>query len=165
MIISLIAAVSNNNAIGFNNQLLWHLPNDLKFFKNTTWAAPVVMGRKTFESLGGGKALQGRLNIIVTNNKNYIAENATVVHSLEEAIAVVASLHYNELFIIGGGELYRQSILIANKIYLTRVDAIMEADTFFPTINLLEWHQVYAENHLADTKHVYNYSFQLWKRK
>lgn len=164
MIISLIAAVANNNGIGFNNQLLWRLPNDLKFFKNTTWASPVIMGRKTFESLGG-KPLPGRLNIVVSRNKNLQYSQAIVAPSLDGALQTAKEHQYNEVFVIGGGELYRQAFKHAQKIYITKVDALLEADTFFPEIDERLWYQVYAENHVADAKHAYNYSFQLWKRK
>lgn len=163
MIVSLIVAVGNNNEIGLRNQLLWHLPNDLKFFKNTTWASPVIMGRKTFESLGG-KVLPGRLNIVVSRNKKWQHPSAIIVDSLEAALEVANHHQYNESFVIGGGELYKHAFPLAQKIYLTKVDAVLEADTFFPELDEDIWYQVYAENHPADERHAYNYSFQLWKR-
>ena len=130
MNISIIVAASLNNAIGKNNQLLWHLPNDMKFFKQTTWALPIVMGRKTFESFGS-KALNGRLNIVITNQKNYNAIGAVVVNSIEDAIFVAQQHDYKEVMIIGGGEIYKQALPKANKIYLTRVLTIIDGDTFF----------------------------------
>jgi len=131
MIISLIAAVSTNNVIGKDNKLLWSLPNDMKFFKNKTWAMPVVMGRKTFEALDS-KALPGRLNIVITRNKNFTATNAVVVNSFNDAKFIAQSHAYKELFVIGGGELYKQTIEAADLLYVTRVQAVLEGDAFSP---------------------------------
>ncbi len=163
MNISLIVAASLNNAIGKNNQLLWHLPNDMKFFKQTTWAMPVVMGRKTFESIGS-KPLNGRLNIIITNQKDYCANGAVVVNSIDDAIFVAQQHSYKELFIIGGGEIYKQAIDKANKIYLTRVDTIIDGDTFFE-MDKQDWQLSFEDKKKADEKHIYNYSFETWLRK
>src|SRR6478609_2932846 len=107
MVISLIVAASANNVIGKNNQLLWSLPNDMKFFKNTTWAMPVLMGRKTFESLG--KPLPGRLNIVITRQQGLQLPGATVVHSLDEALKGAAAADYKESFVIGGGEIFKEA--------------------------------------------------------
>ncbi len=164
MIISLIVAASSNNAIGKNNQLLWHLPNDLKNFKNTTWAMPVIMGRKTFESLNG-KVLPGRVNIIITRQHHWTASKAITVHSLLDAIQYAKAQHFNEIFIVGGGEIYEQALAIADKIYLTRVHANVEADTFFPEINAHVWQLVSTKEFSADAKHVYPYSFQIWRKQ
>ena len=163
MNISLIVAASLNNAIGKNNQLLWHLPNDMKFFKQTTWAMPVVMGRKTFESIGS-KPLNGRLNIIITNQKDYIANGTVVVNSIDDAIFVAQQHSYKELFIIGGGEIYKQAINNANKIYLTRVDTIIDGDTFFE-MDKKNWLLSFEDKKKTDEKHIYNYSFETWLRK
>jgi len=162
MLISLIVAASTNNAIGKNNQLLWNLPNDMKFFKNTTWAMPVLMGRKTFESLG--KPLPGRLNIIITRQKDWKPEGAMVVHSLADAIKAATAADYNEAFIIGGGEIFKEAMPIADKIYLTRVDAELEGDAFFPEINTKDWLMVSEQSFEIDAKHAYAYHFQLWER-
>ncbi len=164
MQISLIVAASTNNAIGKNNQLLWHLPNDMKFFKNTTWAMPIIMGRKTFESLAG-KPLNGRLNIVITKQDGITFEGVSVVNSLESAIEIVARNDYKEAFVIGGGEIYKAAMPIANKIYLTRVDIIIDADTFFPELNPNFWTLANEEEHAADAKHQYNYRFQIWDKK
>ena len=115
MNITLVVAASENNAIGLHNQLLWHLPKDMRFFKNTTWGLPVLMGRKTFESMGS-KPLNGRFNIIITRNKNWISEDVSVVHSIPEAVALAKKFHYNELVIIGGGEIYEMALPMAQKI-------------------------------------------------
>lgn len=164
MLISLIVAAGTNNAIGKDNQLLWHLPKDLQFFKKTTWAMPVIMGRKTFESLSG-KPLQGRLNIVVTRQRNWQPEGVTVVHSLDDALFVAASADYKEVFVAGGGEIYREALLQADKIYLTRVQAAPEADTFFPELSPDEWQLVSDDTFAKNEKHAYPYSFQLWTRK
>ncbi|MEN9685245.1 MAG: hypothetical protein RLZZ28_1031 [Bacteroidota bacterium] len=163
MIISLVVAASTNNAIGFNNQLLWHLPNDMRFFKNTTWGMPVVMGRKTFESMGA-KQLGGRMNIVITRNKHWDAAGINIVHSLQEAVALAAGANYREVFIIGGGEIYKEALPVANKIYLTRVDVVMEGDSFFPVLEEKSWDRLSEENFPADAKHPYTYHFQVWQR-
>jgi len=165
MIVSLIVAASTNHAIGKDNKLLWRLPNDLKFFKNTTWGNPVAMGRKTFESLGG-KPLPGRLNIVITHQSDWNGNNQVViVHSLTEAIALAKSHHYKELFIAGGGEIYKEAIQFAQQIYLTRVHTEIEGDTFFPELDSANWQIVSDKEYAADAKHDFAYCFQLWKRK
>jgi dihydrofolate reductase len=162
MLISMVVAASTNNVIGKNNQLLWSLPNDMKFFKNTTWAMPVLMGRKTFESLG--KPLPGRLNIVITRQKDWKPEGATIVHSLEDAVKAASAADYNEAFIIGGGEIFKESMAIADKIYMTRVDAELEGDAFFPVIDKTQWQLVSEDSRTADAKHAYSYHFQLWRK-
>lgn len=162
MLISLVVAASTNNVIGKNNQLLWSLPNDMKFFKNTTWAMPVLMGRKTFESLG--KPLPGRLNIVITRQKDWKPEGATIVHSLEDAIQAAAAAHYKEAFVIGGGEIFKEAMAVADKLFMTRVDADLEGDAFFPVIDTTQWQIVSEDSRTPDAKHAYAYHFQLWKK-
>jgi dihydrofolate reductase len=164
MIVSLIVAAGTNNAIGKDNQLLWHLPKDLQFFKQTTWAMPVVMGRKTFESLGG-KPLNGRVNIIITRQKDWSHEGVVVVHSLADALFFAKESDYNEVFIAGGGEIYAQAMPQANKIYMTRVDAVIDGDTFFPEIDSSDFALSNEVLHAAHEKHAYGFSFQTWLRK
>lgn len=165
MIISFVVAASTNNAIGKNNQLLWHLPNDLKFFKNITWAMPVAMGRKTFEALGS-KPLNGRFNIIITRQAELPAEGVTIVHTIEDAVSVAEANDYKELMITGGSEIYKQAMSMADKIYLTRVHANFEdADAYFPSIDEAEWKLISNKDFATDEKHAYAYSFQLWERK
>lgn len=164
MLISLIVAAATNNAIGKDNQLLWHLPKDLQFFKKTTWAMPVIMGRKTFESLSG-KPLQGRLNIIITRQKNWQPEGVVVVHSLNDALFVARSADYKEVFIAGGGEIYREALPLAHKVYLTRVHMTPEADTFFPDIDQSNWQLTSDQSFPSNEKHAYPFSFQLWERR
>lgn len=163
MILSLIVAASENNAIGKNNLLLWHLPNDLKFFKNTTWAMPVAMGRKTFESLGN-KPLNGRLNIVITRQKDWQAPGVVTVTSIDDAIFVAKSHNYKELFIAGGGEIYTQSLAKADKVYLTRVHTQIDGDTFFPELNQKKWQKTTERLCKADLKHLYDYSFETWEK-
>ena len=164
MIVSLIVAAGTNNAIGKDNQLLWHLPKDLQFFKQTTWAMPVVMGRKTFESLGG-KPLNGRVNIIITRQKDWSHEGVVVVHSLADALFFAKESDYKEVFIAGGGEIYAQAMSQANKIYMTRVDAVIDGDTFFPEIDSTDFALSNEVTHAAHEKHAYGFSFQTWLRK
>ncbi|MBV9963364.1 MAG: dihydrofolate reductase, partial [Parafilimonas sp.] len=135
MIKSLVVAASTNNAIGKNNQLLWHLPNDLKFFKNVTWAMPVLMGRKTFEALGN-KPLNGRINLVLTSDKNYKKEGVVVIQKLRDADFFATENDYKELMILGGANVYAQTIDDADKIYITRVHHVFEdPDAFFPVID------------------------------
>ena len=158
MIISLVVAASNNNAIGKNNQLLWHLPKDLRFFKNTTWAMPVIMGRKTFESLAG-KALLGRMNIVVTRQESWTSDGVVVASSLSDAYEKAAAADYKEVYVIGGGEIYQQALPEADIVYLTRVDVEMEGDVFFPELGP-GWQLFSEEAFNADMKHAYPYRFQ-----
>lgn len=163
MLISLVVAAAENNAIGKNNQLLWHLPNDMRFFKNVTWAMPVIMGRKTFESLGN-KPLSGRVNIIVTSRKELQAASGEIMlaSSLEEAVSKAEAIDCKEVFVVGGGEIYREILPRADKVYLTRVHTTIEGDTYFPELNS-DWKLVNSEDYPADEKHKYSYSFQLWE--
>jgi dihydrofolate reductase len=160
--ISIIVAVSTNHFIGKDNQLLWTLPNDMKFFKNKTWALPVLMGRKTYESLG--KPLNGRMNIIITNQTELHAQGATVVNSLEAAVKLATDANYEEIMVIGGGQIYREAIKIADRIYLTQIDAVLYGDTTFPEIDLQQWRMVQEESFPADEKHAFPYHFQTWER-
>ena len=160
--ISLIVAASINNAIGKENQLLWHLPNDLKFFKNTTWGGVVIMGRKTFESVN--KPLPGRTNIVITKQPDWNAENVEVANSLDDALEKATALNFKEIFIIGGGEIYKQSIEIANRIYLTKVHTEIDGDTFFPDLNN-DWKMISNRDFKSDEKNKFDHSFQIWERE
>jgi len=157
--ISLIVAAAENNAIGKNNQLLWHLPNDLRFFKQTTSGHPIIMGRKTYESVG--KPLPNRRNIIVTRQSGYTVDGAEVVHSLEEALARCDG---DEVFIVGGADIYRQAMPIAKRIYLTRVHADVEGDSYFPELDDAEWTLVSAAYHASDERHALGYTFMRYER-
>ena len=161
--VSLIVAAAENNTIGKNNQLLWHLPNDLKFFKNTTWGMPIIMGRKTFEAVN--KPLPGRFNIVITRQTDWHADGVIVAADLQDALKKAAETNCKEIFIIGGGEIYKQAIEMAGKIYLTRVHATIEGDTFFPVIDEDKWQLDSRQEFSADEKHAFAYSFQVWNKK
>lgn len=166
MIISLIAAASTNNVIGKDNKLLWHLPNDMKFFRNTTWGMPVIMGRKTYDALAG-EPLPGRFNFVITHNRSWDPRNVKVkvMDSLAGAVEAAGETDAKEVFVIGGGEIYQQSMTIADKIYLTRVHTVVEGDAYFPVIDEAVWQLTGNLDFPADEKHAYAYSFQLWERK
>ena len=153
--VTLIAAASENNIIGKDNKLIWRLSDDLKHFKELTKGHFVIMGRKTFESMP--KALPNRTNVIITRKTDYKAENAIVVNSLEKALKVAEN--DNQPFSIGGGEIYKLSIEIADRIELTRVHTSIEGDTSFPEINLEKWQEVKNEKRLKDEKNEYDFSF------
>ena len=163
MTTSLIVAASTNNAIGKKGQLLWNLPNDMKFFKNTTWGTTVVMGRKTYESVD--KPLPGRVNIVITKQEGWSAENVVVAKDLSDALEKAKETNCKEIFIIGGGEIYKQSMGIADKIYMTRVHAELLGDTFFPVIDGSVWELKHNLDFAVDDKHKYAYSFQVWERR
>lgn len=157
MELAIIVAMSENNAIGFQNQLLWKLPADLKFFKSLTTGNPIIMGRKTYESIG--KALPNRTNIIITQQKDYIAQDCIIVNSIEEALNYVQKS--DKAFIIGGEQIYKQTIESVSTLYITKVHHTFEqADAFFPKIDFSKW-KLESENHLvADEKNIFNATFQ-----
>lgn len=163
MTLSLLVAAAENNVIGKDNKLPWHLPNDLKYFKNLTWGMPVVMGRKTYESFG--KPLRGRRNIVITRNKDWKAEGAEVVHSIQDAITLAKESEVKEIFIIGGGEIFKTVLPDANRIYITRIHHSFEGDAYFPVINQDEWHLVKRHDCVADEKNANAHSFQVWEKK
>lgn len=160
-LVSIIVAAAENNVIGKNNDLLWHLPEDLRFFKHSTTGHTVIMGRKTYESVG--KPLPNRRNIIITRQPDYLAAGAEIVNSLHEALAI--SPDREEVFIIGGAEIYRQALPITDKLYLTRVHAVFEGDAFFPEIDGEAWQLIAADKRQADEKHRYAYSFLTYLKK
>jgi len=159
--VSIIVAISENNAIGKDNQLLWHLPADLKHFKEITSGHTIIMGRKTYDSIG--RPLPNRRNIVITRKADLQIENVEIVNSLDEAISLCAN--ENEVFIIGGAEIYKNAILLGNRIYLTTVHQEYEADVFFPEINADEWSETYREYHAADEKNSVAYTFSTLERK
>jgi len=163
MKISLILAVNLKGVIGSQNSLIWHLPNDLKRFKNLTMGKPMIMGRKTFESIG--KPLPGRVSIVIRRDPNYFAEGITLAHSLSEAIHKAKEISTEEIFVVGGGEIYRQALPLADCIYLTRVYNELEGDVFFELENESNWQMVDREFHSKDAKHAYDYEFIRLKRK
>jgi dihydrofolate reductase len=165
MLVSLIAAASENNVIGKNGQLPWHLPADMKYFRETTMGHCVIMGRKNFDSIPDKfRPLQGRTNIIVTRQKNFSAPECIVVNSIEEALHEAEKKNETEAYIIGGGEIFRQSMGLADKIYLTRIHAIIDGDVFFPSINMKEWKEESVQHFKADEKNKFDYSFIVLSR-
>jgi|SRR5690606_20282330 len=158
-LVTIIVAASENNVIGKDNNLLWHLPNDLKFFKQTTLGRPLVMGRKTFESLDG--PLPKRRNIVVTRQSAYSAEGVEVAHSIEEALAGCAG--EEEVFIGGGAEIYKQALPLVDRIYLTRVHTVVEGDSYFVELGD-EWQLLSADSHAADGRHAFGYTFLTYER-
>lgn len=159
--IILIAAAAENNALGKDNQLLWHLPDDFKRFKQVTTGHHIVMGRKTFESFP--KPLPNRTHVIISRQQYDAPEGCIVVDSLEKAIA--ACPENEDIFIIGGGEIYKLAMPVADKIDLTRVHTTKDADTFFPEINTEDWQLVSSEFHPKDDRHAYDFSFEQFIRK
>jgi len=159
--LSLIVAMDENRLIGRNNSLPWHLPADLAYFKRTTMGKPVVMGRKTFESIG--KPLAGRRNIVITGNADYYAPGCEIADSIEAAISLVDEHH--EIMLIGGASLYQQTIERATKLYITRIHHSFEGDTWFPEFDLSEWKQEYREDFEADNSNRYAYSFIKYVRE
>jgi len=159
--ISIIAAVAENNALGKDNQLIWHLPADLKRFKKVTLNHHIIMGRKTFESLG--KPLPNRTSIIITRNKNYQVEGCIVVNSLEQALE--AAKTDENPYILGGAEIYKQALNIADELDLTFVHHKFEADAFFPKIDISVWKETSREDFKADEKNKYDYSFVKFEKR
>ena len=151
--LSLIAAVARNGAIGKDNTLLWRLPEDLKFFKRTTLGCPVIMGRKTWDSIG--RPLPGRRNIVVTRNHAWRAEGAEVFHGLEEALAATADVP--KAFVIGGAELYAQALPLADELVLTEVDADFDGDAFFPNWDRHAFRELSRESHVSDAGWAYHF--------
>ena len=159
--IILIAAVAENNALGKNNDLLWHLPKDFKRFKEITSGHHIIMGRKTFESFP--KPLPNRTHIIITRQKEYFCDGCIVVQDLEKAIALCPK--NEDIFVIGGGEIYSQSIDLADQLDITRVHHSFEADVYFPEIDPEIWELTSEVFNPKDEKHLYDYTFQTFVRK
>lgn len=173
MIVSLIAAIGQNNELGKGNDLLWHLPADMKYFRDTTRGHTVIMGRKTFESLPTGP-LPNRRNIVITQDANYEKDGIEVVHSLDEALLLVSREQGSkfeevddeiEVFVIGGGQIYAEAMVKANRLYITHVEASLDADTYFPEINTTIWKEVAREEHTRDAQNPYDYAFCVWEKK
>lgn len=168
--ISLVVAVADNGTIGVNNGLPWRLPDDLQRFKFITLGKPVIMGRKTFESIG--KPLPGRHNIVVTRNAGLKIEGCTVASSLDAALQCAGddkaaddkNADDQEIMIIGGADIYRQALSRAQRVYLTQVHAVIHGDANFPQLNDVEWHEVFREHHLPDERHAHAYSFVILER-
>lgn len=162
MILSIIAAVSENNVIGNKGQLPWRLAADMKRMKELTMGHPLIMGRKTHESIG--RALPGRRNIVITHRKDVKFPGCELVSSLQEALAWTKDDPSGEAFIFGGGEIYKQAMEKADKMYLTRVHAMVEGDVFFPEIDPTQWKEVAREDHPADAENQFPHSFITYER-
>lgn len=162
-LISFVVAADESNVIGNNNQLPWHLPNDLKYFKNLTWGMPVLMGRKTFDSIG--KPLPGRKNIVITRSLDWQHDGVSVVHSVEEALALAGKDDVREIFVIGGAEIFRTAYPNAGRLYLTRVHHRFDGDVFLPPVDEQQWQMQKEVACPADEKNAYAHTFQVWVRK
>lgn len=163
MTISAIVATDENGTIGKAGEIPWYLPADLKFFKRTTLGHPVVMGRKTFESIG--RPLPKRTNIVLSRDPFFMATGVVVVHSLEEALSHEACQASEKVFIIGGGEIYRQAMPLVSEVYLTTVDTLIEdGDAFFPSLSPEDWQETWREEHEADEKNTFSYRYAKWER-
>ncbi|MCK0472739.1 dihydrofolate reductase [Halalkalibacter sp. APA_J-10(15)] len=158
--ISFIFAMDQNRAIGYQNDLPWHLPNDLAFFKRVTTGHTIVMGRKTYESIG--RPLPKRRNIIITRNDSFVAEGCEVVHTKEELQRLTSQ--ENEVFIIGGTEIFNLFWDVVDRLYVTFIDDVFKADTYFPNINPQEWHLKSTEKGKVDEKNKYSHEFRLYER-
>jgi len=158
MNITLIAAVAENSAIGKGNKMLWHLPDDFRYFRRNTLGHSVVMGRRTFESIG--KPLPGRRNIVLTRQADWMAEDVDVANSVNDVLTYCRD--EREIFVIGGADLYRQMLPLAQKILLTRVHASPDGDAFFPEISEAEWTLARQEHHPKDERHAYDFTFEVW---
>lgn len=156
--ISFVVAMDENRAIGKDNDLPWYLPNDLKHFKKTTMGKPIVMGRKTYESIG--KPLPGRENIVVTRDHSYEAEGTTIVHSVNEVLQIDAE----EICVIGGSEIFKQFLPVADRLYITVIHHIFDADTYFPELNDNEWKEVSRTAGIVDEKNKYAHEFVVYEK-
>jgi dihydrofolate reductase len=160
--ISLIWAMDENRVIGLHNQLPWRLPEDLKFFKRVTMGHPIAMGRKTYESIG--KPLPGRENIVITRDENYSPDGCVVMNSIEEFMKYAGEKD-DEVFVIGGAEIFKEVLPKADKLYLTMIHEQFEGDTFFPVFDIDKWELETREIGLKDEKNPYDYEFLIYKRK
>ena len=160
MTISLIVAASRNNIIGSGGDLPWHLPDDLKNFKRLTTGKPIIMGRKTHESIG--RPLPDRHNIVLTRDEHYVADGCDVVNTIDDAINLVAEA--DEIMVIGGGQVYAAFLPVARRIYLTRVHAEFDGDTVFPVLDDSEWQLVSTESHPGDAEHLHAFDFMVFER-
>ena len=160
--ISFIVAMDQNRVIGKDNQLPWHLPEDLKFFKRVTMGHPIAMGRKTHESIG--RVLPGRENIVITRQTGYQSKGCTVFYSIDEFVRDNQNKQ-EEIFVIGGAEIFHETFPFADRLYITYIDEVFAGDTFFPSFNLEDWVLTSVEKGLKDEKNPYDYEFRIYDRK
>ena len=159
----IIAAKSENNVIGKDNDLVWHMPADLKFFMGKTKGHHVIMGRKTFESIGS-KPLKGRPTVVITRNRDFEADNAWVVHHVKDAFKLLEEREVETVFILGGAKIYEQTLHLADKMYITEIKTIVEGDSFFPEIPQDQWKETSRESHEADERNPFDYAFVTYER-
>lgn len=163
MIISQIVAVSLNNVIGKNGGLPWHMPTDMAYFKKMTWGHHIVTGRRNYEA--EGKALPGRINVVLTRKFDYQISDSIVVNELEEAIDIARKSREKELFIVGGEQIYKLAMPLTDRIYLTRINAHVDGDTFYPDLDLNTWKKVSIDRRKADENNPYDYDFIVYERQ
>lgn len=163
MIVSAIVATAKNNVIGKDNNIPWYLPDDLKYFKAKTLNHHIIMGRKSYESIG--RPLPKRTNIVVTRNLFFVASNCLIVHTVEEGLQIAQENGEEEVFIIGGAQIYELSLPYLDRLYLTEVDLEVEGDVFFPTLNMKEWNLVSEDPRKASGKNEHDYNFKIYERK
>lgn len=165
MIISMIAAVSENLVIGKDNDLVWRLPDDMRYFMETTKHHFVIMGRKNYESIPHKyRPLPNRVNIIVTRQDNYQATNCVITNSLEEAFEYAKAKNQEEIFVIGGGQIYKQAMAITDRLYITEIKSKFEGDAFFPEVDKSIWHETSRIEHGIDDRHKYEFDFVVYER-
>ena len=162
MKISLIAAVAENGVIGRQNDLPWHLPDDFAFFKRKTSHHPIIMGRKSLEALG--KSLPNRTNIVITKNSDFQVEGVTTVHTLDDALAEAKAINQDEIFVIGGAEIYTMALPAATTLYLTEIHKAYEGDAYFPVFDRSEWREISRRPHPADERHEVAFDFVEYER-
>ncbi|OWY23082.1 dihydrofolate reductase [Sphingobacteriales bacterium UPWRP_1] len=163
--ISLIAAATQNRVIGKNGGLPWHLPNDMRYFKQTTLHHHVIMGRKTYSEVAVNKPLPQRTNIVITRSANTRFAGCLTANTLAEALQIAQNNGETEAFVIGGEQIYRLALPFAHRIYLTQIHTTLDGDAFFPEFSAEEWQLVSSQTHEPDEKHTYAYTFTLWQRK
>ena len=163
MIVSAIVATSKSGVIGKDNDIPWYLPADLKYFKKTTLNHHIIMGRKTFQSIG--RPLPKRTNIVLTRDGFFVASKCLVAHSLEGALEMAFDNEEKEVFIIGGGQIYELALPYLDRVYLTQVDIDVAGDVTFPTLPESDWEEISSEAHLPDDKNEYGYTFKVYERK
>jgi dihydrofolate reductase len=166
MNISIIAACSRNRVIGKNNDLPWHLPDDMKYFMETTKGHHVIMGRKNYESIPEKfRPLPNRINLVLTNQRNFQAPRCQIIHSLRDGFEIANHANEQELFVIGGAEVYKLALPYASKLYLTEIAAEIDGDTFFPPFVKQEWNEVSRIHHPADARHLLSFDFVVYSKK
>lgn len=166
MIVSLVAAVAKNLVIGKDNDLPWRLPDDMKFFMDTTKGHYVILGRKNYESLPKKfRPLPDRTNVVITRQENYEAQGALIVHSIEEALNIAALNRESEAMVIGGADIYTLALPLADRLYITEVNAVVDGDVYFPKFDKSKWKEISRVHHPADDRHAHSFDFVVYEKK